>query len=279
MSSNNTMVNNFTAFQTIVKKEVNRFMRIWTQTLLPPIITQSLYFVIFGGVIGSRLQDIPIGNGQSVPYMQFIVPGLVMMGVLTSAFSNTVSSFFGSKFQKNIEEMLVAPVPNWIIIWGYVVGGALRGILVGAIIFAVAFAFNAVPHVDNYFIIAIFTLLTAIVFSMAGLTNGIFATKFDDVSIFPTFVLTPLSYLGGVFYSINALPPLSIPFLNYSNPQFWQTISKANPIVYMIDGFRFGFFGVSDFNPLVSFGILITMAVILGVVNNHLLNKGTGMRS
>lgn len=269
---------NLVAFQTIVIKEINRFLRIWSQTLLPPVITQSLYFVIFGGVVGSQLKNIPIGNA-SIPYMQFIVPGLVMMAVLTSAFSNTVSSFFGAKFQRNIEEMMVAPVPNWIIVAGYVIGGALRGILVGLIVFCVAIVFNAVPKVENYFIISAFTILTAIVFSMAGLTNGIFAKKFDDVAIFPTFVLTPLTYLGGVFYPVTQLPPLSIPALGYTDIYFWQNLSKLNPIVYMIDGFRYGFVGISEFNVGLSFSFLVVVALFLGVINNHLLTKGTGMRS
>jgi ABC-2 type transport system permease protein len=262
---------NLIAFQTIVSKEVNRFMRIWSQTLLPSAVTQSLYFLIFGGIIGSQIKNIPIidssGAILQVPYMQFVVPGLVMMAVLTNAFSNTVSSFFGSKFQRNIEEMLVAPVPNWVIISGYVVGGALRGILVGLIVFLVAFLFSAIPQISSYPIIILFVSLTSIVFSLAGLTNGIFAKKFDDVSIVPTFILTPLTYLGGVFYSLKSLP------------EFWQNVSKLNPIVYMVDGFRYGFFGVSEVNIGVSFGILIGFLIALVVLNNYLLDKGIGMRS
>ena len=212
-TNNNYNQANLVAFQTIVNKEVNRFLRIWSQTLLPSAITQSLYFLIFGGIIGSQINKIPIidssGAVMQVPYMQFVVPGLVMMAVLTNAFSNTVSSFFGSKFQKNIEEMLVSPMPNSIIIAGYVIGGALRGILVGLIVFLVAFIFGAVPAVHNYGIIALFVIMTSLVFSLAGMTNGIFAKKFDDVSIVPVFVLTPLTYLGGVFYSIQSLPASS----------------------------------------------------------------------
>jgi ABC-2 type transport system permease protein len=263
---------NIIAFFTIINKEINRFMRIWSQTLLPAAITQTLYFVIFGGIIGSQIKNIPLINefGQTikeVPYMQFVVPGLVMMAVLTNAFSNTVSSFFGSKFQKNIEELLVSPTSNWVIVWGYTMGGAIRGVLVGVIIFAVAFLFNAVPVVSNYFIIALFVILTAIVFSLAGLTNGIFAKKFDDVSIFPTFVLTPLTYLGGVFYSIKSLP------------EIWQNVSKLNPIVYMVDGFRYGFFGVGEMNVFMSFGMLVVMIIVLAGLNMYFLHKGTGMRS
>ena len=270
-NANNYNQANFVAFQTIVNKEVNRFLRIWSQTLLPSAITQSLYFLIFGGIIGSQINKIPIidssGAVMQVPYMQFVVPGLVMMAVLTNAFSNTVSSFFGSKFQKNIEEMLVSPMPNSIIIAGYVIGGALRGILVGLIVFLVAFIFGAVPAVHNYGIITLFVVMTSLVFSLAGMTNGIFAKKFDDVSIVPVFVLTPLTYLGGVFYSIQSLPPV------------WQTVSKFNPIVYMVDGFRYGFFGVSEVNIGISFGILTVFMVGLTTLNYNLLNRGIGMRS
>ena len=270
-TNNNYNQANLVAFQTIVNKEVNRFLRIWSQTLLPSAITQSLYFLIFGGIIGSQINKIPIidssGAVMQVPYMQFVVPGLVMMAVLTNAFSNTVSSFFGSKFQKNIEEMLVSPMPNSIIIAGYVIGGALRGILVGLIVFLVAFIFGAVPAVHNYGIIALFVIMTSLVFSLAGMTNGIFAKKFDDVSIVPVFVLTPLTYLGGVFYSIQSLPPV------------WQTVSKFNPIVYMVDGFRYGFFGVSEVNIGISFGILTVFMAGLIALNYNLLNRGIGMRS
>lgn len=262
---------NLVAFQTIVTKEVNRFLRIWSQTLLPPVVTQTLYFLIFGGIIGSQINQVPIidqaGNVLQVPYMQFVVPGLVMMSVLTSAFSNTVSSFFGSKFQRNIEEMLVAPVPNWVIIWGFVIGGALRGILVGIIVFLVGVAFGAVQSVSSYPIISVFVILTSVAFSLAGLTNGIFAKKFDDVAIVPTFVLTPLTYLGGVFYSLKSLP------------EFWQNVSKLNPIVYMVDGFRYGFFGISEVNVWFSASILVVFIAILVGLNTYFLNKGIGMRS
>jgi ABC-2 type transport system permease protein len=275
---------NLIAFRTIVNKEINRFLRIWSQTLLPSAITQTLYFVIFGGIIGSQIRNIPLINefGQTVkavPYMQFVVPGLVMMAVLTNAFSNTVSSFFGSKFQRNIEELLVSPTSNWVIVWGYTLGGAIRGVLVGIIIFAVAFLFNAVPVVSNYFIIALFVFLTAIVFSLAGLTNGIFAKKFDDVSIFPTFVLTPLTYLGGVFYSIKSLPITQFNIGSFPATINWQEISKLNPIVYMVDGFRYGFFGTGEMNIYFSLGMLIVFIIILSNLNLYFLNKGNGMRS
>jgi ABC-2 type transport system permease protein len=199
--------------------------------------------------------------------------------VLTNAFSNTVSSFFGSKFQKNIEELLVSPTSNWVIVWGYTIGGAIRGVLVGAIIFAIAFIFNAVPVVSNYFIILLFVVLTAIFFALAGLTNGIFAKKFDDVSIFPTFVLTPLTYLGGVFYSIKSLPISQFNIGSIPLTINWQEISKLNPIVYMIDGFRYGFFGVGEMNVYFSLGMLLTFIVFFGWLNMYFLTKGTGMRS
>jgi ABC-2 type transport system permease protein len=269
--STNYLSQNWVSFQTIVNKEISRFLRIWTQTLLPSAITQSLYFLIFGGIIGSQIRNVPIidssGAVLQVPYMQFVVPGLVMMAVLTNAFSNTVSSFFGAKFQKSIEELLVSPTPNWIIVAGYTIGGALRGILVGLIVFLTAFLFQAVPQVHNYGIILLFVTMTAIVFSLAGLTNAVYAKKFDDTAIVPTFVLTPLTYLGGVFYSIKSLP------------DFWQIVSKFNPIVYMVDGFRYGFFGVSEVNVWFSFGLLTVLMTSLAAINLYLLNKGVGMRS
>ena len=252
---------NYIAFSTIVRKEVTRFMRIWSQTLLPPVITQSLYFIIFGGFVGSQ---IPAVNGVS--YMAFIVPGLVMMAVINSSFQNVVSSFFGTKFQRSIEELMVSPVPNSIIIAGYVIGGALRGILVGAIVFLISLLFVQ-PQIFNLGWILLFVILTSVVFSLGGLVNAIFAKKFDDIAIFPTFVLTPLTYLGGVFYSIHRLPP------------FWQNISKLNPILYMVDGFRYGFFGVADVNIGISVGILLITTTLLAGLNYYLLEKGIGLKS
>jgi ABC-2 type transport system permease protein len=249
------------AFYTIVRKEVSRFMRIWSQTLLPPVINQTLYFVIFGTFIGSRVGDI-----GGVSYMAFIVPGLVMMAVINSAFANVVSSFFGSKFQKCIEELLVSPTPNWIITAGYVIGGMLRGVLVGLIVLAISAVFT-LPTVEHPWIVLLFMSLTALVFALAGLTNAIFATKFDDISVFSTFVLTPLSYLGGVFYSIK----------DFSEP--WQTIARFNPILYLIDGFRYGFYGVADVLIVFSIGVLLLMTVGLIGLNLYLLKKGTGMKA
>ena len=249
------------AFLTITKREINRILRIWTQTLLPPIITQSLYFVIFGTFVGSQVSDI---NGVS--YMAFIIPGLVMMAVINASFMNVVSSFFGSKFQKNIEEMLVSPTPNWVIIAGYMVGGMFRGLLVGGIVYAVSFFFERI-RIDNPGIVILFAVLTSAVFALMGLTVGIFAQKFDHVSIIPTFVLTPLTYLGGVFYAVNRLP----------DP--WQTLSKANPILYMVNGFRYGFYSFADVEIGVAVGMLVLFFVLIGGLNLYLMNKGIGLRS
>ena len=255
------MSTNIVAFQTIVNKEISRFMRIWTQTLLPSAITQTLYFLIFGGFVGSQ---IPAVDGVS--YMQFIVPGLVMMAVITNAFSNTVSSFFGIKFQRNIEELMVAPVSDSAIIWGYTIGGALRGILVGFIVWGISFIFTQ-TSIAHPLIMLGFVTLTSVIFSLLGLCNGIFAKKFDDVGIVTSFVLTPLTYLGGVFYSINRLPP------------FWQGVSRFNPIVYMVDGFRYGFFGKSDINVNLSFGLLVVLMVAIASTNYYLFKKGVGLKS
>lgn len=250
-----------TSFFTLVRKEVTRFTRIWSQTLLPPVINQTLYFVIFGAFIGSQVADI---NGVS--YMAFLVPGLVMMAVINAAFSNVVSSFFGNKFQRSIDELLVSPTPNFVIVAGYAAGGVLRGLIVGLLVFAVSMFFVA-PQVTYPLLILFFILLTAVLFSLGGLLNGIFARKFDDVSIIPTFVLTPLTYFGGVFYSIQSLP------------EVWQTVSKVNPILYMIDGFRYGFFGQSDLNIWLSVGILSGLTIILTGLCLYFIQHSKGMRS
>ena len=252
---------NYIALTTIVRKEVVRFMRIWSQTLLPPVITQTLYFVIFGKFIGSQVAGI-----SGVTYMQFIVPGLVMMAIITNSFANVVSSFFGSKFQRSIEELMVSSTPNWVIVLGFTLGGVVRGISVGILVFLVSMFFTA-PHIHHFGFIILFVALTAVLFSLAGLLNGIFAKKFDDVSIFPTFVLTPLTYLGGVFYSIHSLPAIG------------QNLSKLNPVLYMIDGFRYGFYGISDVSVLMSVMILIMFIAILISLNLYLLEKGIGLKS
>jgi len=255
------LYNQFIAFYSILRKEIIRIFRIWTQTLLPSAITQTLYFLIFGTFIGSQIKAI-----DGVSYMAFLIPGLVMMAVITNSFTNVVSSFFGAKFQKNIEELLVSPTPNWIILAGFVAGGVVRALLVGSIVLAISIFFVR-PEISNIFIILAFALLTAILFALAGFTNSLFAKSFDDISIVPNFVLTPLTYLGGVFYSIKNLPPV------------WQNISHYNPIVYMIDGFRYGFYGKSDVDIRLSFGILIASVIALSILNWSLLNRGAGLRS
>ncbi|MDP5030098.1 MAG: ABC transporter permease [Paraglaciecola sp.] len=252
---------NFVALRTIWIKECTRFLRIWVQTLLPPAITMSLYFVIFGNLIGSR-----IGQMGGFSYMEFIVPGLIMMAVITNSYSNVCSSFYSAKFQHNIEEMLVAPVPNWVIIAGFVGGGVARALLIGIIVTSVSLFFVDIK-IHNLAFIIITLILTAVLFATAGLINAIFANSFDDISIIPTFILTPLTYLGGVFYSLSMLPEL------------WQWVSKANPIVYMVNGFRYGFLGVSDVNQYVSLGLLIGFNVILLSVAYSLINRGVGIRS
>ena len=251
----------FTALKSLAVKETNRYLRIWVQTLVPPVITTSLYFIIFGNLIGGR-----IGEMAGFSYMEFIVPGLIMMSVITNSYSNVSSSFFSQKFQKNIEELLIAPVPTHVIIWGFIIGGLGRSTLAGTMVTLISLFF--VPlHVHSWGIVVITLLMTAIVFSLAGLLNGIFAQSFDDVSIVPTFVLQPLTYLGGVFYSISMLP------------QFWQNVSRVNPIVYMISGFRYGFLGVKDFPILISMTILVLFILVLYSVCWHLIDRGRGLRS
>ncbi|MDR3478216.1 MAG: ABC transporter permease [Gammaproteobacteria bacterium] len=249
------------ALQTILFKEIVRFMRIWTQTLLPPAITMTLYFIIFGKLIGSQINPI---SGYS--YMQYIVPGLVMMSVMTNAYANTASSFFGAKFSRSIEEILVAPVPNYVIALGFVLGGTFRGLLVGLIIILVSLLFTHLT-IHSYSIVISMGILSAMLFSLAGLINGIFARKFDDVSFIPTFVLTPLTYLGGVFYSIKQLPPV------------WQKISIFNPILEIVDTFRFGILGISDVNVYFGFGLVCALFVVLTIWSLVLLQKGTGLRT
>jgi ABC-2 type transport system permease protein len=257
MDSNHTYI----AFQTIVRKEVTRFMRIWTQTLLPSVITSTLYFAIFGAFLGTR-----IGLVEGVPYIAFIVPGLVMMAVITNAYSNVASSFYGAKFMKNLEEIMVAPVPHWVVIAGYVSGGALRGSITGVLSLLVALFFTKLPIAHPGVIFA-FLVLTALICALAGLINGVFAKSFDSVMIFPTFVLTPLTYLGGVFYPISVLPP------------FWQAVSQANPILYLINGFRYGFLGTADVSIGGSFAVLGVFAVGLLVLVVYLFAKGYGLRA
>lgn len=249
------------ALKSILTKECTRFLRIWVQTLVPPAITMTLYFVIFGNLVGSR-----IGEMGGFDYMSFIVPGLIMMSVITNSYSNVASSFYSAKFQRNIEELLVAPVPNYIIVLGYIGGGMLRGLLVGLIVTCVSMLFVDI-QIHSYTILIFTVLLTSMVFSLAGLINAIFANSFDDISIIPTFILTPLTYLGGVFYSLTLLP------------EVWQDISKINPIVYMVNAFRYGFLGVSDVNLNVAVAMIVGFTAIFFSLALYLINKGIGIRS
>ena len=254
-------IRNMIALKSILYKEIHRFMRIWVQTLVPPAITISLYFLIFGSLIGSR-----IGQMGGFDYMSFIVPGLIMMSVITNSYSNVASSFFSAKWQRNVEEMLVAPVPNWVIVAGYVGGGMMRGILVGCIVTLISLLFTDI-QVHNVWVIIVTVALTSATFALGGLINAIFAKSFDDISIIPTFILTPLTYLGGVFYSITLLP------------DFWQGVSQINPIVYMVNAFRYGFLGISDVSLTLAFGVLAVFIVTLFTVAMTLITKGIGLRS
>lgn len=251
---------NWIAFKTIINKEVTRFMRIWIQTLVPPIITTALYFVIFGQLIGSR-----IGEMHGFPYMQYITPGLIMMSVITNAYANVVGSFYGMRFNKSVEELLVSPVLNSVILLGFVAGGVLRGLLTGLIVTGVALFFTKI-NVEHWLIMLVIAILSATLFALAGFLNAVYARNFDDITIIPTFVLTPLTYLGGIFYSIDMLP------------QLWQNVSLANPILYMINAFRFGVLGVSDVPLSAAFGIILVFIVLLFAVNLRLLRKGTGIK-
>ena len=251
----------YIALKTIVRKEVTRILRIWTQTLLPPLITQTLYFVIFGKFIGSQ-----IGPIKGISYMSFIVPGLVMMGVIGSSYGNVVSSFFGAKFQRNIEEILVSPAPNWVILAGYVTGGIIRGVVVGVLVFGVSCFFTH-PVIYNIWAVLFFMIVTAALFSLGALINGIFARNFDEVAFFQNFILTPLMYLGGIFYSIHSLPV------------FWQKVSLLNPLVYMVNGFRYGFYGFSDVHLVVCGAILVVLTIALAALNLWLLKKGIGIKN
>lgn len=248
------------ALQTIVRREIRRFMRIWPQTLLPPAITMILYFVIFGNLIGSR-----IGEMDGFSYMQYIVPGLIMMAVITNSYSNVVSSFFSTKFQRSIEELLVSPVSPHIILIGFVTGGMCRGLMVGAIVTLLSLFFTQL-QVHHLGVTVAVILLTSLVFSLGGFLNALFARNFDDISIVPTFVLTPLTYLGGVFYSINLLPI------------FWQKVSLINPILHMVNAFRYGILGVSDISIGIALSFMVAAAAVLYGVCVYFLKTGRGMR-
>ncbi|MEY4718748.1 MAG: hypothetical protein RL563_1366 [Pseudomonadota bacterium] len=248
------------AFKTILFKEIRRFTRIWPQTLLPPAITTALYFLIFGKLIGDR-----IGSVNGVSYMDYIVPGVILMSVISHAYSNVVSSFYSTKFQHHIEELLVAPVPNAVILTGYVCGGIARGVLVGLVVAGISMLFKPI-QVLHWDIAAAVIVLTATLFALAGFINAVFADSFDDISIIPNFVLTPLSYLGGVFYSVAMLPPL------------WQTLAQGNPILYMINAFRYGLIGVSDVDIALAFEMTAASIIFLALFSLILLHKGVGIK-
>ena len=252
---------NFVALGTIVRREVNRILRIWGQTLVPPAITMTLYFLIFGGLIGSR-----VGTMDGIKYMDFIVPGLVMMSVIQNSYGNISSSFFGAKFGRHVEELLVSPMPSWVVLGGYVAGAVLRGLMVGIIVLCIAMFFTKVrlPHP----LVTLSTvLLGATIFSLAGFVNAVYAKKFDDVAIVPIFILTPLTYLGGVFYSVKLLPDWA------------QTLTLANPIFYMVNAFRYGLLGVSDVPLWIAYALMLGFVVGLATLGLWLLKRGVGLRS
>lgn len=254
-------MNNSVAYRTLVIKEIHRFTRIWPQTLLPPAVTTALYFLIFGTLIGGRIGDL-----QGVSYMDYIVPGVILMSVINSAYANVVSSFYSTKFQRHIEELLISPVPNWVILAGYVTGGVSRGILVGIVVAVISLLFShlSIAHVGATLIMLV---LTATLFSLAGFINAVFADSFDDISIVPNFILTPLSYLGGVFYSIDMLP------------EVWRKASLGNPILYMVNAFRYGILGISDIDIALAFGMVIGVIAVLIGLSIYLLEKGVGIKS
>ena len=251
----------WTAFRTLLIKEILRFARIWVQTILPPAITMALYFIIFGKLIGSQIGDV-----EGFRYIDFIVPGLILMSVISNSYANTVSSFYFSRWNKHIDELLIAPIPNWLILAGYVAGGVARGVIVGIVVTIVASFFSDIS-IHSYGITFLVFVLTSVLFSLAGFINGVFANSFDDISIIPTFVLTPLTYLGGVFYSMSLLP------------EFWQTVSMANPVLYMVNAFRYGLLGVSDINLSSGIAIILGFTLVLALYAHSLMKRGVGIKS
>jgi ABC-2 type transport system permease protein len=256
-----TFRTNCIGFNTLFVNEMTRFLRIWIQTLLPPAITMTLYFTIFGYFIGSQIPAI-----QGYTYMQFIAPGLIMMSIITNSYTNVVSSLYGMRFQKSIEEILVSPLPNYLVLLGFISGGVARGIIVGILIAGIASLFTHI-HIHDFTLVVTTAFLTAILFSLAGFLNGLFAKKFDDITIIPTFVLTPLTYLGGVFYSVTSLPTV------------WKNISLANPILHIVNSFRYGMLGISDINIHHSLSIISICILVLFSLCIYLLNKGVGIRT
>ncbi|MET0026819.1 MAG: ABC transporter permease [Candidatus Thiodiazotropha sp.] len=248
------------AYQTIVTKEILRFTRIWVQTILPPAITTTLYFIIFGKLIGQR-----IGEMGGYSYIEYIVPGLILMSVIQNSYANVVSSFFSTKLQHYIEELLIAPVPNWIVLSGYVTGGVARGLIVGVVVTLISLFFTDL-RIHSYALTLVVFVLTSVLFSLAGFINAVYAKSFDDISIVPTFILTPLTYLGGVFYSIELLP------------EFWQKLSLVNPVLYMVNTFRYGLLGVSDIDVRIALAIILGFIVLLTLFSLKLLAKGVGIK-
>lgn len=255
------MNTNWISFLTISRKECHRFFRLWVQTILPSAITATLYFLIFGNLIGSQLRSM-----GGYPYVEFIVPGLIMMSVLNNAYANVVSSFFGSKFQRHVEEILVSPTSNWVILMGFLCGGVLRGMVVGIVVTCIAFLFSPI-HLAHPILVIFVAMFTALLFSLAGFINAVYAQKFDDITLVPTFLLTPLTYLGAVFYSIDLLPP------------FWQKVSLFNPILYMVDAFRYSMLGTSDIPITTTLNLILGLSIGLFIFAYSLLAKGVGIRS
>ncbi len=251
---------NLIGFMTILRREYDRIIRIWGQTLVPPAMTSTLYFIIFGGLIGAR-----VGSFDGIPYMQFIAPGLIMMAVITTSYGNVVSSFFGAKFGKHIEELLVAPLPPSLILLGYLGGGLIRGLLVGALVTVVTLLFTHI-RVDHPWLVVASVVLTSLTFALGGFINAVFAKTFDQINWFPTFVLTPLTYFGGVFYSITVLPGWA------------QSLSHANPVLYMVNTFRYGFYSRSDVNLTVAWSLMVATVGVLFALAYVLLKRGTGVR-
>jgi ABC-2 type transport system permease protein len=249
-----------TAFNTLLTREIKRILRIWVQTLMPPAISMGLYFIIFGNLIGSQITGI-----GDFTYMQFLAPGLIMMAVITNSYGNVVSSFYGARFQHFIEEILVSPTPLTIMLLAYICGGIIRGILVAGIVTLISLIFTHLT-IHSYLITFSTIFLCAFLFSLAGFTNALYAKSFDDITLVPSFILTPLTYLGGVFYSINLLPP------------FWKTLSQFNPILYMVNTFRYGILGVSDINIYFSYTMIVSSCLVLFGINWWLLQKGYGIR-
>ncbi|MBA4729749.1 MAG: ABC transporter permease [SAR86 cluster bacterium] len=256
-------MNNLQALRTLAYANVRRILRIWIQTLLPPAITTALYFLIFGSLIGSRIGNMPGYEGLS--YIEFMVPGLIMLSVITNSYANVASAFFGTKFQKSIEEIIVSPMPAWVILIGFLAGGIARGVIVGIVVVLTSLFFVDIS-INNYFLTCFSIIITSLLFSLLGLMNGIYARNFDDVSIVPTFVLTPLIYLGGIFYSINILSPE------------WQIVSQLNPILYIVNFFRYAMLGQSEIEPMFGFSLIVLFTLIFSGISYYLILKGTGIK-